>query len=184
MLWLLADDETGEVLGADDETPLQLVGRLCGVDEESNVRKVMAELEAHRLIARIGRTSRMRLFVLVLGSIQPEDNKCSTCWATKAKLRGSKQCPKCIQIGRRSWKGDALELWRIGKSKGWSDMRIAMHMHARLDRPLWGRAEDGVAGSGSGEGEGVIPAMVALGVFPAELLDLCRAARRGDEGES
>lgn len=91
-------------------------------------------------------------------------------------------CPRCLQtMGRRSWKADGMEILFNGWRNGWSDARIAYAIHAYTKQPLFGRAEDGVAGSGSGAGEGVIPAFVAMGLFPEEMLRSVKHARRGDE---
>jgi ribosomal protein L32 len=179
--------DTGEVERKDGLTPAQRVAQWCGVNRTAAFRALL-ELETHGFVMREGKTSRARLYVLIhdlalFRTQAPSVENACECGEPKSAIRGAKTCPKCLQAYRRAWKGDALEMWRTGKAKKWGDMKIAHHISLRLNRPLWGRAEEGVQGSGSGDGEGVIPALVTLGVFPEEMMTLARRARSGDEGE-
>lgn len=104
---------------------------------------------------------------------------CEVCGADVAKLKGARRCAACLQVQRREWKADLLAIWENGLRLRWSLWKIAYAASVRLGRPLWGRS-GGIPGSGS---EGVIPAGVALGIFPRSMLQQAAAARRGEEGE-
>jgi hypothetical protein len=182
-LWL-ACDEHGELVPPDGSTPMQYVAALLGYEEPESkrARAIVAELESYRLVRRVGHTTAQRIFLLVLRESVSGDG-CEICGQPRATLRGARRCPRCVQLQRREWKGEALELWRSLAGRGRSDMNIAWHISKRLNRPLWGRSEDGEQGSGSGDGEGVIPALVELGVFPQSMLEVARLARAGGNEE-
>lgn len=187
---LNCDEETGEVTrgvseDGETETAYQRIARWCGWEGRSAASDAVTALVEHRLVARVGSGKDQRIFVLCLGSARSREQEtaCKMCPRDAAGLKGSDVCAACRQIERRLWKGEALEIWRKCKRLGFSDEKIAYTVHARLKRPLWGKAEEGVKGSGSGDGEGVIPALVALGVFPRDMLRNAERARAGEDGE-
>lgn len=173
------------VRGEDGETSQQLLQRVCGWIGPSAASEAVAELVEARLLKRVstGAGNAHRLVV-----VEEKDRKrkkaCEVCGApVNERMRGAKRCPACVQPQRREWKGDLLAIWHNAQALGWDDWKVAYTAHVRLKRPLWGRSEEGVAGSGSGDGEGVVNAGVALGIFPSTMLDNARRARRGEEGE-
>lgn len=171
-------DENGEVPGGQET-----IRALLGDVERKHVIAALDDLERDRLIKRVGHTRGQRLFVLVLVpfSSDADQRRCEVCEEPVARMRGAKRCPKCIQIQRREWKSELLTIWRNGQRQGWSDDKIAFTAHVRLKRPLWGYAEDGVQGSGSGSGEGIVPALVEMGLVDASMMERARFARRGGE---
>ncbi len=185
---LKCDSQTGEVEAHDGMTPQQRIAKWCGWDDRQT-RDVIAELEAARLVKRVGRTRGQSLFLLVLR--QKSAGICEVCTAPVAKLDGARRCAAHLQFQRREWKADVLEIWRKGKLAGRSDSWIVQACYTTVRRkdgdgvlhviPRWGRVDD-TQGSGSGgASEGLIPAMVDMGILPAEWLKLCELARAGGE---
>lgn len=72
-----------------------------------------------------------------------------------------------------------MDIWQTGAAEGLADMAIAYRIHVATGRTLWGSSIEGEQGSGTGSGEGVIPAMVELGLFPPSMLEYAKRARRG-----
>ncbi len=186
---LVANDE-GVVEGG--QTTLML---LLDLTDQKHLRGALDELEAARLVVRVGNTSKQVVRVLVLSAFSPP-SCCEVCGAEPAKLRGAKRCPACIQVKRREWKADLIRIWMKGKTMGWSDEKIAYTAHARIRRtgidgvprsiPLWGGVPNGTSTHGKakqretqGE-ESIVNAGVALGLFPESLAQFAAYARDGD----
>jgi len=153
--------------------------RALGLSDRKWAMKTVKSLEDSGVCRRV----ETRLFARVREFYTPSCKLCELCDAGVSKLDGSRYCPSCNQLRRRDWKGLALDMWLELKAKGWGNMKIANHIAQRLKRSMWGYAEGGVQGSGSGDGEGVIPALVAMGVFPDAMLKICERARAGEEVE-
>jgi hypothetical protein len=157
------------------------------------LRANLDELEGYRLIARVGFTRGQRLWVLTVDVLGKSATRlCETgCGDPVSTLRGSKRCPTCLQGQRRDWKGQVLDIWREAKRQGLTDGQFLTRAHNKVRRvdaegvthaiPLWGRAEDGVQGSGSGAGESLICACVEMGILSDEWVTRARRARNGDD---
>lgn len=196
---LNCNEETGEVEATDEFTPQQLIALWCGWEKRDSTIAAITELEAHRLVCRVGRTRGQALFLLVLA--QKGRTVCEVCGGKAFGLRGARYCATCTQGRRREWKGEVLEVWRRGKIAGLHDSAIIQRAYNKVRRidadgvehviPRWGRTSDEGGGGGrtGGDGassEGLIPAMVEMGLIGDEWLDLAKKARRDsvDGGET
>lgn len=169
-----------EFHGDGRRTALERLGELCGWEDREATRGALVVLEQAKAI-RTARSKTLRIFVV--SASDPGSTECLTCTEPVAKMRGAQRCPKCIQIQRREWKAEAIALWCKCKALGKSDFGIAWHIAKRLNLPLVTKAEEGVKGSGSGQGEGVIEWMTAEGLCanPVEMAEYARRLRRGEE---
>lgn len=198
-LQLNCDEETGEFTGGThngkEETATARLARICGWYSEAAAYAALATLEKHRMIHRSGHGKRRRLFVVLSGSLlhAGEFPRCEICGEERQKIRGAKTCAACLQGPvRRGWKAQALEIWRLGKLRGDTDSAIVYAAHNKVRRvdadgvkhaiPLWGRSEEGVAGSGSGAGESLVAAMIEMGLLDESWATVARHGRRGEEG--
>lgn len=152
------------------------LGDRMGAEDRNWLARTVDDLIEKGLMQRV----QTRLLVKVQ-EFHPGFKRCEICCSKVAAIDGAKLCPTCLQLKRREWKGDALEMWCTLKAKGWGDMKIANHISLRLKRSMWGYAEEEGRGAGSGDGEGVIPALVAARAFPVEMLRLCAEARGQEE---
>jgi len=184
-------EDSGEVLGIAHEgewlTAQQRLSFVCGWLGDQAISDALAETDEHRLTIRRCHGKARRIWVLS-GSPRKREvtiwPECETCMAEVAHMRGAQRCPKCIQIQRREWKAEATVLWCKCKALGKSDFGTAWHIAKRLNLPLVTKAEEGVKGSGSGQGEGVIEFLIAEGLCsnPTEMTEYARRLRRGEEG--
>lgn len=183
----LVADEKGEVQGG--QATLQAI---LGYTNRGHVCRALDACEEAKLIKRVGTSRGQRLFVLVLMPFSSSEKLCETgCGDKVGTLRGSKRCPTCLQGQRREWKGQVLDIWREAMRQGLSDGAFLTRAHNKVRRvdaegvshaiSLWGRAEDGVQGSGSGAGESLVSACVEMGILDDEWLTRARRARNGDE---
>ncbi len=173
----LVADERGEVIGG-----------------QATLRELLDIKNASHLCDSLGFLEEARLFVLVLSPFASIERRCEICGDAPTKLRGAKTCAQCLQGPvRRAWQADVMEIWRRGKIAGRTDSAIIQAAYNKVRRvdsegvshviPRWGRAEEGQKGSGSGAGEGLVVAMVDMGLLSDDWLRVARLARGGNEGE-
>jgi hypothetical protein len=184
-LMLAYDSPTGEVPGGQPA-----LRHAMNYEGRSAVSEALDELEGYSLIARVGSTRGQRVFVLVLAR-KREQSMCPECGVRPLRPhRGARECATCFQtVSRRGWKDELLTTWATLKSREppVGDWVIARRVHANTRHlghkapTMFGYAEDDVPGSGSGDGEGIVQAGVAMGIFPETMLRVAKHARRGDD---
>jgi len=196
--------DTFEIEAKDGMTPYQRIAKWCGWDDVSTARRAVAELEKYNLVRRSGTAEKWRLTVIFRDSraFSPTPPPaCEVCGDEPSKMRGARRCPRCNQGKRREWKAQVMgivhEAWRSGVTDDSLIIQRCYNTVRRVDTdgvmhaiPRWGRVSDegGAGGRDGGDGaasEGLVPAMVEMGLIDESWLDTAKRARRGghDEGE-
>lgn len=163
---LLADDETGEVLGGKGA-----LMKVLDVSDAEHFRETVVGLEDDGFLRRGGQPHGTRVWV-VLSRFFP-----GVCFGCRDAIERGKWCPNCRQrLGRRdrAWQPRAIVLAVEGKSP--SEIALA------LNRPLWVNRREDQYGEGD-DGGAVVPFLLAEVPFLVRDADAWRRALAEATGE-